>query len=455
MTPSLGQPEMVSLQPLQAICDALLERGRECVAKSAAGLCRLEVEFNPPGESALIAADSKLPFFYFRHRDENQSYFGLDRAAWFAGPAWEAAGRARALLLQSAPGIRAYGGGRFDPHAARKSEHWAPFSDGLIFVPRLEVSQSGDRSVAALHFRAEEDAYDLLAQWREQLTESAMRCAGNLLHGPLLHQPAREAWNQVIQESLAAIAEGPLQKVVAARESTLTLRGDGTAGLVLERLWRGNPSCFHFAFRPRQGAPLFAGASPELLFERDGRSLRTEAVAGTCPRGDNQAADLRLARAMQENDKEQREHDAVAASIRDALAPLLDEVGPRQDVTVLKLAHLQHLRTKFSGTLHPAVADAELLQKLHPTPATNGSPTAEAMAWLRTHESWDRGWYAGPLGVMSADQSTFTVAIRSALLDAETVRIFAGAGLVNGSDADSEWAEIEAKSGEFIRHLTP
>jgi menaquinone-specific isochorismate synthase len=115
----------------------------------------------------------------------------------------------------------------------------------------------------------------------------------------------------------------------------------------------------------------------------------------------------------------------------------------------MKLARGRHLRSKVHGTLREGVTDAVLLDALHPTPAVGGHPRDEALEEIRALETFDRGWYAGPVGWIGAEDSEFAVGIRSGLVRGGTLALFSGAGIVAGSVPDEEWAEIEQKIGDF------
>ena len=103
-----------------------------------------------------------------------------------------------------------------------------------------------------------------------------------------------------------------------------------------------------------------------------------------------------------------------------------------------KLNRLQHLKVRFQGHLCDGVSDADLLAALHPTPAVAGYPREASLRFLREHEPFDRGWYAGPVGWIGADATEFAVAIRSTLIEGNRAHLFSGAGIVAGSDAEQE-----------------
>ena len=136
----------------------------------------------------------------------------------------------------------------------------------------------------------------------------------------------------------------------------------------------------------------------------------------------------------------------VVRALRDALAEVCAEVEAPEAPRLLRLEGIQHLETPISGTLRRAGGVLDLVGRLHPTPAVAGAPRAEALAWLAAHEEIERGWYAGPVGAVHRDGGgEFCIALRSALLRGKTARLFAGAGIVDGSRPDAELRETRLK----------
>jgi menaquinone-specific isochorismate synthase len=164
--------------------------------------------------------------------------------------------------------------------------------------------------------------------------------------------------------------------------------------------------------------------------------------------------DEALGKRLLDDPKEESEHGAVVAMIHKVLSRLsLSAVtpGPRH---LLRLSRVQHLMTGFEAELRPGIRDSDILGLLHPTPATCGLPLARALEWIRNHESFPRGYYAGPIGWMTRRRSCFAVGLRSALVKGRTIDLFAGAGIVEGSDPGREWGELDSKIGDWISLLS-
>jgi len=121
--------------------------------------------------------------------------------------------------------------------------------------------------------------------------------------------------------------------------------------------------------------------------------------------------------------------------------------------TEMMLARGRHLVSRFEGVLRHGVSTWDLLRHLHPTPATGGYPAPAALKAIRRTETFDRGWYAGPVGCVGRDFAEFAVALRCGLVTGSRLHLYSGAGIVSGSEPESEWDEIEHKIVDFVRTL--
>jgi menaquinone-specific isochorismate synthase len=256
--------------------------------------------------------------------------------------------------------------------------------------------------------------------------------------------PEYRQWCSLVEQGLENISTGKLDKVVLARAAVFSLARDYDPTELLLQLRRQAPQAFHFCFQlaPNQA---FLGITPELLYRRSGSKIESEAIASTRPRGQTLEEDERLATELRESEKEQREHLMVLERMEGLLKQFCLKTERLSYLERLPLRHVQHLQSKVQGVLREGIHDSDLLPAFHPTPAVSGAPDAEARALIRKLEPFDRGWYAGPVGWISSNQAEFAVGIRSGLLSGRTLRIFTGAGIVEGSVPEEEWREIEDK----------
>jgi menaquinone-specific isochorismate synthase len=213
-----------------------------------------------------------------------------------------------------------------------------------------------------------------------------------------------------------------------------------------------NHRAYYFCFQPKNEI-AFIGGTPEQLYYRENNNIHTEAVAGTRRRGSSAYEDKQLEQDLLTCEKDIREHRFVVDSIQNALNILCDSINRQENISVLKLSRLQHLLMQFKGLLKQNIKDSDILENLHPTPAVGGVPSEEAINAIENIEHFDRGWYAGPVGWISRDKAEFAVAIRSGLVYENELYLYSGAGIVEGSDAENEWEEIENKIAGFMNAL--
>jgi menaquinone-specific isochorismate synthase len=265
--------------------------------------------------------------------------------------------------------------------------------------------------------------------------------------------PSKAEWQGKVEDALELFRQEILEKVVLARRATFTF-GQAISPIDLfEQLIRASHSCYRFCFQTSD-TTAFLGASPERLFRRDGQRVLSEVIAGTRPRGVHADEDERLAQELHSSPKEQLEHDIVRKSIRQRLHKYVETVEVDQRSSILKLASKQHLYSGVRATLRPGVSDGQLLDRLHPTPAVGGYPIGNAMSEIARLERFDRGWYAAPVGRISARSAEFAVAIRSGIVNDNRLSLYSGAGIVPGSTPDAEWDEIEHKISDFLSLLS-
>ena len=359
---------------------------------------------------------------------------------------------ARDRLLQAAPGLRYYGGFRFSRWRMPETP-WRPFGTYRFILPQVELVRRGEARFLACNLAGPLSA-DPVRTCLLHLVDPAQASRSRLPElGGRRDEPDQAGWVQAVERLLAAIRAGEVRKAVLARQSALEFAGPLDSAALLTSLCRHTSGCFHFY--GSKGPFAFLGASPERLFRREGGKLWTEALAGTRPRGACREEDSQLEYELASSAKDRAEHAIVADTIREALTPVSEAVRVDAQPQVIKLEKVQHLCTGISAELRPGVTDAELLRRLHPTPAGGGSPRQAAMGWVDRLENFDRGWYTGPAGWIGADGCEFAVAIRCGLVFNNRLFLYAGAGIVEGSNPGSEWAEIENKIGNFIGILKP
>lgn len=351
--------------------------------------------------------------------------------------------------------IRYYGGWAFDPEQPLDGG-WSAFGTHRFVLPRFELraDTSGEATLACnLILPRDTDRAEAIFDAIDQLVWPADASPVDLPAAVArTNRPRRAAWLRMVRWALDRIDDGALDKVVLARQSTFDFLDSLAPADLLHRLHTATPNCFHFLVQP-EDATAFVGASPERLVCRQGDRVLTEAVAGTRSRGDSARADAALRDELMESEKDRREHAFVADAIRQRLEALCTTVEQDRSASEMRLARGRHLRSQFQGRLHNGVSTLDVVRRLHPTPAIGGVPTEAAVRAIRDQEPFVRGWYAGPVGWIGPDEAEFAVAIRSGLVRDNTLALYSGAGIVEGSEPEAEWDEIEQKIGDFAAVL--
>ena len=251
-----------------------------------------------------------------------------------------------------------------------------------------------------------------------------------------------EHWMAVVAEAVRRITAGALGKVVLARDLVATAASWIDVRWPLHRLAESYPMCWTFYVDG-----LF-GATPELLVRRERGLVTSRVLAGTIRRTGDDERDLALAAALARSSKDHEEHEYAVRSVADALEPHCSSMIVPETPFVLHLPNVMHLASDVAGVVHDAgtVSSLQLAESLHPSAAVGGTPTTEAVALIAEIEGMDRGRYAGPVGWMDATgDGEWGIALRSAEIAGNTVRLFAGCGIVADSDPEAELAESQAK----------
>jgi isochorismate synthase len=256
-----------------------------------------------------------------------------------------------------------------------------------------------------------------------------------------------------VQEILDAIASGEVSKVVLARTLDVATATGVTPVAVVRALRAENPGTHVFLFEPEPGRALL-GAAPEAVATLRRGDFHATAVAGSVARGRTDAEQRVLAEALLASTKDGAEQRAVVDDMVARLAPLAHDIEADAQPRVLTLARIQHLETEITAHVDRDRSVLELLEALHPTPAVCGVPREGALALLRREEPFERGWYAGPVGWFTlAGDGHFVPALRTAVGGMEGWRLFAGAGIVEGSRPAAEWDETAIKFQPVLRAL--
>ncbi|MDB9453671.1 isochorismate synthase [Dolichospermum circinale] len=255
-----------------------------------------------------------------------------------------------------------------------------------------------------------------------------------------------------VSSILEIIESQHLSKIVLADTLDVTNNQDFNLLQSLNNLRQLHPNCHVFSTSNGQGQN-FIGASPERLISIHKQQLITDALAGSAPRGKTPIEDTTNANNLVNNTKEKHEHKLVLDFITQHLSQLglfPQVLAPR----LRKLSNIQHLWTPITAIVPNNIHPLQIISKLHPTPAVAGAARDIACTEIRRYENFERGLYAAPLGWVDGEGNCeFIVGIRSALIDGNYARLYAGAGIVAGSDPQKEFAEVQLKLQALLKAL--
>lgn len=269
----------------------------------------------------------------------------------------------------------------------------------------------------------------------------------------LRETPSEFEWKLLVRRVLHEIAAGAFDKLVLARQLAVDFDRPVTVAHALASLIDHHR--VGAVFGVQHGEQWFVGRTPECLLHLDGGRAYTHGLAGSLPRDRDPVRDAQLSHNLQTDPKLEREHAIVADFVQRTLQRHFRDVRTDTAHPVLKLAEIQHRQTRISA-VDPRLAP-DLLRvaaTLHPTPAVGGFPAAPASRWLAAHEPFNRGWYAAPIGWTGADGGgELAVGIRSAMISGTSAVLYAGCGIVEGSDPDEEYNETCVKMRQMLEVL--
>jgi menaquinone-specific isochorismate synthase len=379
----------------------------------------------------------------------------------FADVAAECHALRREAILEAPEGLPAgvgpvwTGGFAFDPEGGG-DPIWSSLPPAMLVLPELSVHSAGGRAHLTVNAVVSpgEDPEPRVAAIDARLTglrEDPLPILDPHRTGRPRIRSARPPgeFERTVAAATGRLERGSLRKVVLAREVIVEAPSAHDPAAIFGAMREQFGACFCFCCGTPEAA--FLGASPELLVRRAGASVSTVALAGSTRRSADPAVDDHLGEQLLRSDKNRREQAIVGERIVRALRPHAVWVEAAPEPEVVKVANIQHLATPVIAQLAEPRSAVEMAGLLHPTPAVGGEPRREAAAAIAELERMDRGWYAGPLGWMdAAEDGEFCVALRSALLRDRAAHLYAGVGVVPGSEPAAELEETEVKLGALL-----
>ncbi len=336
------------------------------------------------------------------------------------------------------------------------------FPPATIFLPRWQITQKNNHNVLVINTVITNSIniknlsqkvwheFQQISQINNSSLSSLSKTHKNLRKINVNH--LKEFKNSVAS-ALDLINSNYFRKIVLAHAIDMYSQTPFNLIKSLNNLRFIYPDCYVFS-TSNGNCQNFIGASPERLISINNHQLVTDALAGSAPRGKTPTQDAKLANSLLCSEKDLREHQFVIDFIIKRLHDLRLKPHYSSQPHLLQLSNIQHLWTPITAEISQSIHLLEILEELHPTPAVAGVPRDIAQKQIQNFETFDRSLYAAPIGwIDHQGNGEFAVGIRSALIDGDRARLYAGAGIVTGSKPNKELAEVQLKLRTLLKAL--
>ncbi len=352
---------------------------------------------------------------------------------------------------------RYYGGHAFDINGYMDST-WNGIGNILFIAPLLEITGNSNNKTLAVNFYYNPDKGAGKNQIFEKIEKEIVNFekSEDIISNKIFllesrqDIPEREKWINNINNVKDTFQIENISKIVLARKSIFKIDNMADPLIMFNSLKKQDVKTYDFYLQTGENYAFF-GCSPELLFYREKNSLVSDAIAGTVLKGKNKEEEKTYADELLSSKKDSEEFRFVFNDIKKELKKICESVSATKEKEILALSYAQHIRSQFDCVLKNNTSDYRILKSLHPTPAVSGYPFRNIYKLIKRYEIFYRGFYSGPIGWISNDESCFAVGIRSGILDKRSLSVFAGAGIVKKSSAEMEWDEIENKITPFLK----
>lgn len=368
--------------------------------------------------------------FYFESKEEDFTYLGL-------GINRELSLHTAQLLIERSPELSLIYQGSFEEHQP------------LIYLPEWSFVKRNGKITLVIN---------------KNITTKTFSTTDSLFNPNLWESfvspwtsyeetPEHDEWSRMITEASRLLKKDILKKIVLSRKKVFTYDEPVDILVMFRELYEANRNSSHYTiFHQAENSKAFISFTPERLFTLKKDKLETVSLAGSILRGQTDEEDALNEEILNNSTKLTREHEIVTTEILHKLSPLVDDLKVSPLVT-MKLPYIQHRQAKVTGTLKAGINALKLIELLHPTAAVGGIPQEVAVAKILEIEKGRRHLYAAPVGILSGEFSEISVGIRSALINHDTVTVYGGAGIIDGSDAEDEWIETGTKMQPFVKVL--
>jgi len=410
------------------------------------GIRRICVEIEECDPLLWLRSQKFEKIFYWKDRSSSFSVSALGELISIKGGKIDEIFGKIKEYLERYPEIRFFGGSKFP--SKKRGDEWILFPDCYFFIPEFELVEKDRKTFLVCNIRTPVE--DSFLERLEKIEEGKeVKEANKAIYSERLDKPDKEKWKEMVREVIEEIERKELVKLVLARRSTFRLLNPFD---VFSFLKDQREESYHLIFQPAKGIS-FISMSPERIYFRKDIEIETEAVAGTRKRGSNEKEDREISEELRKSKKELLEHRLVSKVLEEKMRNICSSFSIKEKEAILKLSYMQHLCTRFSGRLMPNVSDQDIIKSIYPNPAIGGYPVERAVEKINKIEEFDRGWYSGVFGWIGKESAEFIVTIRSALILEDKMHIYSGAGIVEGSDPEKEWEELNSKIENFTSAL--
>jgi menaquinone-specific isochorismate synthase len=343
------------------------------------------------------------------------------------------------------------GGTKFN--TGKNSDEWTDFADNDWFIPRFLFYKKDKDFWFIINFIVNinysiEDQVNCLFEPIDKLNNKQFELLKDIAKIKFcIVERERKEWNELISDALSRIEEGLFRKVVISRRIIADIKHSPSFNFALAKLQENYQNCTIFLYKSENS--ILFGATPEQLLKFSGNEIEFDALAGSAKRGNTEEDDKKIACSLLKDSKNCEEHTHVIEFIKNASSAYIKNL--RQfDTGIKRFSNIQHIYTPIKAELKSREQIYNLIDAIFPTPAICGYPKEISFKYIIDNEIFDRGLFGGIIGFISPGEMDLVVAIRSALLNDNKLYIYAGCGIVKGSDPISEFEETEIKMNPIL-----
>ncbi|MBZ8172350.1 isochorismate synthase [Staphylococcus cohnii] len=396
--------------------------------------------------------------FYFKKNDNETSFFGYHAITRFKNDfenkqsifrEWEKYKNDIELIHPNSEKhhLKICGGFQFSTH--KSGDEWREFGINHFVLPEVLVTMEEGQSFITYTVEADKFEMDAFLAIIDKLTQKDVQPSDEIGEIKRIDDIYKDEWRDLVKDTIDILDEN--KKIVLARKRLIMFDKNINIPYILNRAMQGEHNSYLFVLESKDS--VFFSQTPEQLMEVKDDVLSTKAVAGTIKRTHRDDIDKANIDAFLNDKKNLNEHHFVVKSILNDIKPYVEQITFNKKPQILTNDHLYHLYTKIEGRLIQN-SYIGLLDSLHPTPALGGYPKEEAISYIENNEFGTRGLYGAPVGYIDMyDNCEFIVAIRSMLIKKNQATLFAGCGIVQNSDADSEVEETAVKFNPMMKAL--